>query len=146
MTGYTWAYWAGILYTVEAYQAYIATEHINMQSTYNVTVVAAPSPVYNCHNYAWRTGSGQTSAWMSDPSPYWGPNGGYSSGYAAVGSRAFYADVPSTAKNDEHSAIITAIPTLGSSDTYARSKWGQLGVYNHAVWDCPYSGARTYYN
>jgi len=125
--------------SVAQYLVQIQADHVTMQSTYSVTVSAPPSPAYNCHNYAWRT-TGQTSAWITNPSPYWGTNGGYSAGSAAVGSKVYYSGTYA------HSAIVYALPSAGSPNTYVRSKWADLGLYNHAVSDCPYTGTRTYYN
>lgn len=140
--GYTWEFWwaqDNSTLTLEQFKLKHNAEHLAYPTIYStLTILSVPSPVYNCHNYAWRT-TGQTDAWMLSPVAYWGVNGGYSSGYTQVGSRVYYS-------GSSHSAIVITIPVVGSAETYVRSKWGRLGVYSHAVWDCPYPGARTSYN
>lgn len=43
--------------------------------------------------------------------------------------------------NGSHSGIISYVGTSGIGNVKAKSKWGQLGVYNHYLDDCPYTGS-----
>jgi hypothetical protein len=134
----------GANYTATSYETFRKAIHNNIQSLYpGVVAQAGISPVYNCHNYAWRT-SGQTTAWMNNPAPYWGANGGYTSGSAQVGGRVYYNGAGTL--NGPHSGIVTALPVTGSPNVYVRSKWDDTGVYLHAALNCPFGGTLTFYN
>lgn len=98
---------------------------------------------YNCHSYAWYSESPLNVFWMNDPTLYM-TDGSYLSTTSIVnGVRAFWYN-SSSSYPIEHSAIIA--PYLGSnSGVGCNSKWGEYGVYNHLINDCPYYGAISYW-
>ncbi len=100
------------------------------------------SDAYNCHYYAWGA-----SANGNDPTyPHWSqtPNtsGYHSLDYSAqnqIGDRIVYYGV--NAQGDvyaTHSGIVTGVDSNGMA-TEITSKWGQMGVYEHAPVDVPAS-------
>ncbi len=104
-------------------------------STYNVTVVSNPTKKYNCHSYAWYSQSTSNYYWINDPSKYM-TDGSYkkTTGTIKSGNKVYWV-------NGSHSGIISYVGTSGIGNVKAKSKWGQLGVYNHYLDDCPYTGS-----
>ena len=92
-----------------------------------------PVPGYNCHSYAWYAQAGN-NYWMDYPNAYI-TDGSYISASAAAGVKVTY----SSGGSYIHSGIVSS----AGSTVRATSKWGCLGVLNHAVDDCPYYGSTT---
>ena len=97
----------------------------------SASLVRGPNPSYNCHSYAWYSTSSTNNAWMDDPSMYM-EDGSYERTTAAVGCNVAYKR---TDGECFHSGKIVA--TTGGPVT-VRSKWGPLGLFTHAINDCPY--------
>ncbi|MHA4808472.1 DUF6443 domain-containing protein [Flavitalea flava] len=104
---------------------------------------------YNCHSYAWENSQGsqydpenspQWPKWDNDPTnntqlyhpiAFNDPN--------QVGDRVIYYNVNSKGNVvPTHSAIVSQVDKDGFA-TQVTSKWGQLGVYEHAPRDVPAS-------
>lgn len=105
------------------------------------TNLADASKKYNCHSYAWYSHSTSNYYWMDDPSAYM-RDGSYTKTTSSDnGNRVYWSNrygIP------EHSGILS-MNMQASPWISANSKWGQLGVYNHPLDDCPYYEARTYW-
>ena len=121
-----------------------------VESTFSILkVVSDPNRYYNCHSYAWHSTSTSNIYWINDPSPYM-TDGSYSERSSGrSGDKVFY-DNPGTETSEvtgeilgDHSAII--VRGSGSS-AVVRSKWGELGVYEHYVNRSAYSGDKTDYS
>lgn len=106
----------------------------------SVYVISDPSKKYNCHSYAWYSTSTSNYYWMDDPSAYM-TDGSYSdTGLSLIvaGDKVHWDD-------GSHSGIISYVGQSGIGNIKAKSKWGQLGVYDHYFSDCPYTGSTTTY-
>ena len=103
----------------------------------NAKLVRDPSKKYNCHSYAWYSTSASNKYWMNNPSKYMS-DGSYKKVTSAVGTKIYYAN--------EHTGIVIAITMIGGNQNVTvRSKWGNLGVYEHSRTHCPYSASQTYW-
>lgn len=99
-----------------------------------------PTVKYNCHSYAWYSTSSSNHYWMNNPSSYM-TDGSYSSTSSSdIGNKVIWGAKTSP----EHSGIL-AKNANNSPYVSCNSKWGNLGLYNHPLDDCPYSGSRTYW-
>ena len=93
-----------------------------------------PTKKYNCHSYAWYWASTGNYYWISNPNAYMN-DGSYSKVSAIkVGDKTYW-------NNGSHSGIVAGVGSGGTSNIRFVSKWGSLGLYNHFLWDCPYSGS-----
>jgi hypothetical protein len=117
-----------------------AADWIDDHGSY-ATRVAPASGVYNCHGYAWHNSDGGNAYWVyqlyegnANVANYWSAsNPAYQIRLAGpfAYTKIFYP-------NGDHSA-------KGLSATYCDSKWGSWPRYQHAPWDCPYTGSRESY-
>ena len=129
-----WSVYAGVGHTVnmdEMYDevedfcaAYPEAEYLSSSS---------PSPKYNCHSYAWYSTDTSNKYWMEDPSAYM-TDGSYVRATPDEGCRVAYRETNGTYR---HSGIVTSV---SGGVTTVESKWGALGVFSHAIDDCPYVG------
>jgi hypothetical protein len=125
VTVYSSLTWAD--HGMTAAQAQTETNYI--MSVYpNAVKIANQSPVYNCHNYAWNTGS-PSSYWMNYPSAYMTDGSYTNTGNALAGYRVHYS-------TGDHSAIILS---NYDDNIYVKSKWGALPAFEHNVHYCPYA-------
>lgn len=98
-----------------------------------------PSKKYNCHSYAWYSTSSSNYYWMNNPLAYM-TDGSYAKASAEKsGNKVTWK---SSTGEIIHSGIF-AIYQGGGPYKACTSKWGQLGLYNHKLADCPYSGTLT---
>ena len=125
--------------------AYHATLDNEVVSTYGVTLVRNGSCKYNCHSYAWHSTSSGNIYWINNPSVYM-TDGSYKRKYSgsvsssiyslglSVNDRIYYA-------SNTHSAYFIDNPLNGAplATLKAKSKWGQLGVFEHTVTNVPSS-------
>lgn len=105
------------------------------------TLLRDASKKYNCHSYAWYSTSSTNHYWMDDPSAYMS-DGSYSKSTRQIGDKAYWSH--SVSGVPIHSGIVEEHMQSGAF-VGARSKWGQLGVYNHRFDDCPYAGSISYW-
>lgn len=107
------------------------------------TLILPASKKYNCHSYAWYSRAESNHYWMLDPTAYM-TDGSYYSASRQIGNIAYWYNTFNGIAVPEHSGVVD---THMQSGAYygARSKWGQLGVYNHKYDDCPYSGTISYW-
>lgn len=133
------------------YKTYSETHTANYHSvkdnevvaTYDVTLVRNGSCKYNCHSYAWHSTASTNPYWINNPSIYM-TDGSYILKHRGSVStsinlwNASYNDKIYYASNT-HSAIFIDNPSNGAplATGMARSKWGQLGVFNHTVVNVP---------
>jgi len=103
------------------------------------TLVASPSPKYNCHSYSFYNQQTSNKYWIPEPEMFVGDNS-YISSTKAAGRIVSY----DTLTRFIHSGIIV---TAGSTDstTVVRSKWGSSGLYTHNADDCPYYDSVYYF-
>lgn len=96
---------------------------------------------YNCHSYAWYSQSPSNKHWMNNPALYMSDGSYYKAGGSPrTGMKAFWI-------NGSHSGIVTSINYSGGTHTYyVTSKWGMCGLYEHGIWNCPYSGTVHFYS
>ncbi len=106
----------------------------------NATRLRDASKKYNCHSYAWYSTSAANRYWINDPSVYMTDGSYVQTGSSAVGNKVYWK----SGSSPVHSGIL-ALNSVGNPWISCNSKWGQLGLYNHALDDCPYSGQRTYW-
>ena len=99
----------------------------------SASIVANPSPSYNCHSYAWHSQSTSNKYWIDDPSLYM-TDGSYSGCVVAIGCKVFY---DSTNDLYNHSGVTTGLPS-GGNPSVVTSKWGCHSLFSHYVDDCPY--------
>ncbi len=124
-----------------------ASEKAELNATYDAmyptaTRISGPTKKYNCHSYAWYSTSSSNRYWMDDPSLYM-EDGSYTKTTSSKnGNKVYWAE--RTYAFPEHSGIL-AENMQSSPYISCNSKWGQLGVYNHPLDDCPYSGTRSYW-
>lgn len=110
--------------------------------TYGVTLLSRGTCKYNCHSYAWYSQSTSNNRWINFPIAYM-VDGSYtrvlSSIYSSslgvyMGDKVFYG----TNTNPTHSAVISSgisgAPLLTRT---AKSKWGELGLFEHTVNNVP---------
>lgn len=106
----------------------------------NAVKLSNPTRKYNCHSYAWYSQSTANIMWMDNPSKYM-TDGSYNSvskSKATAGDRiVYYSSSNGSYTGINHSAIISSKSILGKITV--KSKWGQLGLYQHAWDDSPYS-------
>lgn len=101
-----------------------------------------PTLKYNCHSYAWYSTGTANAHWMNDPSKYWkdksykkyANSAGSIPAKVTKGSKVVYWDGNAVI----HSAIVASSKKL-------KSKWGMLGLYEHAPKDCPYAQSNNTY-
>lgn len=92
------------------------------------------SPSYNCHSYAWYSQLYlQNEFWINNPTRYMS-DGSYAPCYPTPGAKIYYNNL-TTGLNGAHSGIVVRYTTDG---IFIQSKWGALGLFIHAVEDCPY--------
>jgi len=89
---------------------------------------------YNCHSYAWYNTSSTNLYWIDNPISYM-TDGSYRSSSAVAGAKVFYDSA--LGQMFDHSAIAYNTPAGGSFDV--TSKWGESGLYQHALMYCPYA-------
>jgi len=105
-----------------------------MLEAYPSTVLLASySQKYNCHSYAWYSTSTSNMYWMPEPDMYIDDESYTSSTYVS-GARVTYT----VSGNIDHSAIV-AYDGMSVSNVTVNSKWGVLGLFQHALEDCPYA-------
>ena len=104
--------------------------------------IAPSSKLYNCHSYAWYFQSTLNSYWMNDPTNYY-TDGSYEVSTGEIGDIICYFD---DCDGNLHSGIVidtlegTSNGVCGDADLkIVRSKWGQLGLYEHRGDQCPYT-------
>ncbi len=108
--------------------------------------LASASALYNCHSYAWYFAS-TNGKWINDPLGY--INDAHTEYLGmnitpSVGNIIVYRAYENGIINEgAHSAIVTSV---SGSNVTVKSKWGQCGVYSHAIGYCPYllSGTASY--
>ncbi len=102
----------------------------------NAVRIGEPTTNYNCHSYAWYSATTSNRYWMNDPSAYM-QDGSYTKRNGSAGlvnrNKAYY-------RNGVHSAVVVATYPIT-----VNSKWGEAGLYRHAVDYGPYSGPFTYW-
>ena len=112
-------------------------------TTYGVTLLSAGTCIYNCHAYAWSYPSPSCPYWINNPSNYM-TDGSYSQVFS--GSASSYLSSYNVHVNDiiyypngTHSARLTGNPNSGQQLGYiqATSKWGDSGLFSHAVNNVP---------
>lgn len=98
----------------------------------NTTLIASASTAYNCHSYAWYQRSYSNPYWMGDPSAYM-TDGSYTAVSDSIrqNDKIYY--------NGEHSGIVYTANNTTLTNSIIESKWGELGVVRHKVYDCPYT-------
>lgn len=124
-----------------------ASEKASLNAQYDAAYPMAtrlrdPSKKYNCHSYAWYSTSASNYYWMENPSPYMTDGSYASTTSSSTGNKVYWQD--SILAGPIHSGIL-ALNSGGSPFISCNSKWGQLGLYNHTLNDCPYSGTRSYW-
>ncbi len=116
----------------------LTTYEVNICNSISIsgaTRVNEPTAVYNCHSYAWYYTSIYNPYWICDVGPFIDDN---------ACSTAF--DVNSAQVNDIvvylnengvplHSGVVSSIDSSGN--LIVKSKWGQAGVYIHAIDSVP---------
>ena len=132
-TGLTWQYHGLALEDNPYYTEYNA---INKNNTYketypNIVEIASVSPEYNCHSYAWHHSSPSNIYWIDDCTPYTS-DPRYVVSTAASGRKVTYSIYSSI----EHSGVVSYV---SGSTVMVRSKWGPFGLFEHALYDCPYA-------
>lgn len=102
------------------------------------TLIANPSPTYNCHSYAWYSATTTNKNWIDDPGAYMS-DGSYSQkSWPTVGYKVFW-------DNGGHSAIVNNMAG-GIYNPTLHSKWGSLGLISHPLNDSPYGSGVTYWS
>ena len=97
----------------------------------NAILLSSYSNSYNCHGYAWHMSEGGNEVWIDEtPSIYWTDSSYVETNFNDVEFEKIYY-VPKLYSGD-HSAIKSPV------DGYFISKWGALGLYQHAPLYCPY--------
>lgn len=151
------------IYTVDGYRvlAYLFEETHSEDThwiadneaveTYAVTLVSPGSCKYNCHSYAWFSQSPSNVYWISNPTNYM-EGESYSRRYmGGMGTPAnttsirymdiiFYGDYDNpNLSGSWHSALYISNSTSGAplGVQMCRSKWGQLGVFEHQLGSVP---------
>lgn len=107
----------------------------------NAVRVREMTPAYNCHSYAWYSTSATNKVWINDPGAYMA-DGSYTKATApAAGYKAYQT------QNGKpiHSGIVITTTFGGANRVGLRSKWGALGLYEHYIYDSPYSYNLTTY-
>lgn len=106
-------------------QASVENEY--WQNVYDIVPIRDVDPSYNCHSYAWYSTTATNRCWMNDPSRYI-LDGSYIASTNAIGNKITYNGSDGFYI---HSGIVTASGIV-------TSKWGMLGLFQHAVNQCPY--------
>lgn len=128
-------------HTVEQHEAADA----EVLRAYAVTRISVGTCKYNCHSYAWYNRSPMNTVWIDDPTPFMN-NGMYTRKFlGSVSSSAnstsvrygdiiFYGNVNGNPET-WHSAVYYSQMNSGAPLATHRcvSKWGQLGVFEHAL-------------
>lgn len=108
------------------------------------TKVRDATKKYNCHSYAWYSTSASNYYWMPDPRPYTTDGSYQETSSSRNGNKVYWQEEIYGTFYPEHSGILA--DNLKSSPYIScNSKWGQLGLYNHPLGDCPYSGTWSYW-
>lgn len=108
----------------ENYKNYVETFYSNC------TFISEATTNYNCHSYAWYSQSTSNLVWLPNPSAYMTDGSYVYIGTSPTGaSQKVYYAYP----GNEHSGVVFYQP----ANTII-SKWGQLPLMVHNVYDCPY--------
>ena len=99
-----------------------------------------PTKKYNCHSYAWYSTSSSNHYWMNNPAKYMS-DGSYTNTSSTSFNNKIYWK---SGSSPVHSGIIASYIN-GGPYFACTSKWGELGLYNHPVVDCPYGGTKSYW-
>ena len=99
-----------------------------------------PTKKYNCHSYAWYSTSSSNHYWMNNPAKYMS-DGSYTNTSSTSFNNKIYWK---SGSSPVHSGIIASYVN-GGPYFACTSKWGELGLYNHPVVDCPYGGTKSYW-
>lgn len=112
--------------------AYANVCNEQVKRTYpNATSLREENPAYNCHSYAWYSTSSGNLYWMNSPWAYM-TDGSYTRTYSPTnGDKVCY-------ESDDHSAIYIRSGVV-------HSKWGAMGVYQHAPNYSPYDASQLSY-
>ena len=105
----------------------------------SASIIAMPSPKYNCHSYAWYSQLTSNKIWIDDPSIYVADNS-YTYATKAVGRKVSY----DTTEMFIHSGIVVSAGSTDST-TVVRSKWGSNALFDHNADDCPYYNSISYF-
>ena len=108
------------------------------------TKVRDATKKYNCHSYAWYSTSASNYYWMSDPSPYTTDGSYQKTSSSSNGNKVYWQEEIYGTFYPEHSGIL-ADNLKNNPYISCNSKWGQLGLYNHPLDDCPYSSTWSYW-
>ena len=98
----------------------------------NTSLIASASTAYNCHSYAWYLRSYSNPYWMNYPDAYIS-DGSYTpvSGSISQNDKIYYSG--------EHSGIVYTANNTTLTNSIIESKWGDLGIVRHKVYDSPYT-------
>lgn len=99
-----------------------------------------PTKKYNCHSYAWYSTSASNYYWMNDPSLYMSDGSYTNTSSTSFGNKIYWKSGTTPIYSGILAAYVNGGPYFSCT-----SKWGNLGLYNHLVNDCPYSGTKTYW-
>lgn len=114
-------------------------------STYDVTLISGGTCKYNCHSYAWHSRSTSNPYWINDPAVYMS-DGSYTRTYNGNPAQTYLGSGIQTGDiiyygSGSHSAVVSSSNTTASSDpiayTVCISKWGNAGVFRHALTEVP---------
>ena len=107
---------------------------------------------YNCHAYAWSYPSPACPYWIDYPSNYMS-DGSYSQVFSGAPSSYLYAYSVNVNDiiyypNGSHSARLIGNPYGGQqlANIQAKSKWGEAGLFSHAVGEVPAGWQGTVYS
>lgn len=142
-----------VLFTSEEHTAqFHALADSEVIATYSVTIVKPGSCEYNCHYFAWHLKGSIVRidyAWMNDPNLYM-RDGSYDRIYSGnlntahyltsirSGTIIFYGDINGDITT-WHSAFCNDTSVAGDplAAVQCMSKWGTLGVFQHAMGNVP---------
>lgn len=121
-----------------------------VEETYTIiSIVRDPNKYYNCHSYAWYSTSSTNKVWIPDPAIYM-TDGSYTKKNTAAATYKVFVDNDGAEVSDkdgttlgDHSGIVKSV---SGKTIVITSKWGQLGLYTHNVYNSPYSGDHTVYS
>ena len=127
-------------------------QDFSIQGTYAVDYIAGGTCIYNCHAYAWSYPSPSCPYWIENPANYMS-DGSYDLAYSGltnvvvnsygvgIGDKVFY---PHAQETRRHSAILAenANSTTPLGSLKVISKWGNNGLYKHAI-TCVPSGCQS---
>ena len=116
--------------TTQARADQISTAYLGIYPS--AKIIRTSNPKYNCHSYAWHSTSANNRYWIDNPAPFV-TDGSYTKDYAGTNHRITYRTISNNSYI--HSGIITS--TAGGLTTVS-SKWGNLALFSHEHFDCPY--------